>query len=90
MAKRRGGFKGRRGLGGKMGMFAPIIGGVADNIADSYIPMVDGVGSTAIGFLLKNEFCKNIGLYKVGYSVGNLLPIPRGAGNSVMQTGGLL
>jgi hypothetical protein len=66
---------------GMKGMLAPILGGVADNVIDSYSP-VSGIGGTIVGMFLHNETTKNIGLYKVGYSVGNFLPIPRGTNST--------
>jgi len=63
------------------GMLAPIVGGIADNVIDSYSP-IDGIGSTISGMFLHNETVKCIGLYKVGYSIGNFLPIPRGGVSS--------
>ncbi len=90
MAKRRGSYRGyaSRGLGGMKGMIAPVLGGVADSYLDSMLP-IDGIGATAAGFFLHNETVKNIGLYKVGFSLGNILPLPGkpSGGNTV---GGLL
>jgi hypothetical protein len=63
------------------GMLAPIIGGVADNIIDSYSP-IDGLGAVAVGMFMHNSTLKDIGLYKVGFSAGNFLPIPRGGGST--------
>lgn len=68
------------------GMLAPIVGGIADNVIDSYSP-IDGVGATITGMFMHNETVKNIGLYKVGFSIGNFLPLPRGSGGA---SGGLL
>ena len=83
MAKRRGGFsRGRRGFGSMGGMLSPVLSGIADNVIDSYSP-IDGIGSLIVGgFLMKNETMKNLGLYKIGFSAGNFLPIPRGGGAS--------
>lgn len=74
--RRRGGFRrgGSRGLGGMKSMIAPIAGGFADSVIDPISP-IDGVGGSAVGFLMHNETVKNIGLYKVGYSLGGILPI---------------
>jgi hypothetical protein len=55
-------------------MIAPIAGGFADSVIDPISP-IDGVGGSAVGFLMHNETVKNIGLYKVGYSLGGILPI---------------
>jgi hypothetical protein len=68
------------------GMLAPIVGGIADNVIDSYSP-INGIGATITGMFMHNETVKNIGLYKVGFSIGNFLPIPRGSGAT---GGGLL
>ena len=68
-------------LGGK-GMIAPILGGVADNVIDRYLPIpIDGIGATAVGMFMHNQTVKDIGLYKVGFSLGNMIPLP-GAGTS--------
>jgi len=75
----------RKGIGGAKGMLAPILGGVADNIIDSYSP-IDGIGATIVGMFMHNNTVKDIGLYKVGFSAGNFLPIPRGGSGS----GGLM
>lgn len=72
--------------GGMKSMLAPILGGVADNVIDSYSP-IDGIGATIVGMFMHNQTVKDIGLYKVGYSAGNFLPIPRGSGTT---QGGLL
>jgi hypothetical protein len=65
----------RRGMGGMKSFIIPIGAGVADRVIDQYSP-IDGIGSTLVGFIGHNEIVKNIGLYKVGYSVGGMLPIP--------------
>ena len=80
MARRkRGGFRrgGSRSRGGMLGKFAPAIAGLADNIIDSYSP-IDGIGSAIVGFGLKDSFSLGMGMYKIGYSAGHMLPIPRG------------
>lgn len=87
---RRGRFRGyaRRGYrsaGGFKGILAPIIGGVADSYLDPMLP-IDGIGATAVGMFMHNSTLKDIGLYKVGMSVGNILPLPGRTGVS----GGLL
>jgi hypothetical protein len=87
MAKRKYHSYAKRGIGGMKGMVAPIVGGIADNVIDGALP-VQGVGSTVTGIFLHNETLKTIGLYKVGYSLGNILPIPH-LGNGTAQ-GGLL
>ena len=80
MAKRRG-FRGyaRKGIGGMKSMISPIVAGVADSYLDPMLP-IDGIGATAIGMFMHNETIKNLGLYKVGFSIGNIIPLPgRGA-----------
>ena len=83
MAKRRGGFKGyaSKGIGGMKGMIAPIVGGVADSYLDPMLP-IDGVGATAVGMFMHNNTLKEIGLYKVGFSIGNIIPLPGRNGTS--------
>ena len=76
---------GRKVGGGMKSMLAPVLAGVADNVIDSYSP-IDGIGATAVGMFMHNQTVKDIGLYKVGFSLGNMLPIPRGGSG----TGGLL
>jgi hypothetical protein len=86
MAKRR--YKGyaSRGIGGVKGMLPCIIGGVADSYLDPMLP-IDGVGATAVGMFMHNSTLKDIGLYKVGFSLGNILPLP---GRGATSNGGLL
>jgi hypothetical protein len=71
--------------GGMKSMLSPILAGVADNVIDSYSP-IDGLGAVMVGMFMHNQTVKDIGLYKVGFSAGNFLPIPRGGSG----TGGLL
>ena len=81
MARYRRHSSGRRGLGGMKGMIAPIIGGVADSYLDPMLP-IDGIGATGVGMFMHNETLKNLGLYKVGFSLGNIIPLPgRGTAN---------
>jgi hypothetical protein len=85
MSKRRS--YARRGIGGVKGMLPCIIGGVADSYLDPMLP-IDGVGATAVGMFMHNSTLKDIGLYKVGFSLGNILPLPgRGA---TVGNGGML
>lgn len=76
----------RAGIGSAKGMIAPIVGGVADSYLDPMLP-IDGVGATAVGMFMHNSTLKEIGLYKVGFSLGNILPLP---GRSSISTGGWL
>jgi len=92
MARRRGGgrrYGSKRGFGG-MGsmktMISPVLAGVADSYLDPMLP-IDGIGATAVGMFMHNETMKNIGLYKVGYSIGNIIPLP---GRSGTSSGGML
>jgi hypothetical protein len=76
MARRRG--YGRRvssRVGGFKSMIAPILGGVADSYLDTMLP-VDGVGGAAVGMFMHSGTVRDIGLYKVGFSLGNILPLP--------------
>lgn len=66
---------GRRGFGGMKGLIAPIGAGIAENILDGYLP-VAGVAPTAVGFIMHDPTLKTMGLYQLGYSLGNILPIP--------------
>ena len=78
--------RGRRGGGGgrgKLGMFAPVIAGVADAVINPRSP-INGIGSVVVGFGLKNQFCKDVGLYQVGQSVATFIPfIGASAGGGV-------
>ena len=73
-------------VGGFKSMLAPIAAGVADSYLDPMLP-IDGIGASAIGILMKNNTTRDIGLYKVGMSLGNILPLPKIGGQS---QGGLL
>jgi hypothetical protein len=61
-------------------MIAPILGGVADSYINDFIP-VNGVGATAIGMFMHNETLKVLGLYQIGGSIGNIIPLPGKKGN---------
>jgi hypothetical protein len=76
-----------KGIGGMKGMIAPIVGGVADSYLDPMLP-IDGVGATAVGMFMHNNTLKEIGLYKVGFSLGNILPLPGRSGT--VGNGGML
>jgi len=80
MVRRKGGFRKRAGGfisggGGLKTMIAPVLGGVADSYLDPMLP-IDGIGGTAVGFFLHSPTVRDIGLYKVGMSLGNILPLP--------------
>jgi hypothetical protein len=66
---------GRKAGVGVKGMIAPIIGGVADSYLDPMLP-IDGIGATAVGMFMHNSTLKDLGLYKVGFSIGNIIPLP--------------
>jgi len=85
MARRRS-YRGyaRKGIGGLKSFLPPILSGVADSYLDPMLP-IDGVGATAVGMFMHNETMKNLGLYKVGFSIGNIIPLP---GRSVSQSSG--
>jgi len=87
MARRYRGYarRGFKSAGGFKGILAPIVGGVADSYLDPMLP-IDGVGATAVGMFMHNSTLKDIGLYKVGMSLGNILPLPGRTGTA----GGLL
>lgn len=70
----------RRGIGGMKGMLAPILGGVADTYLNGMLP-VAGVGATAVGMFMHDHTLKTIGLYQIGGSIGNFIPLP-GIGGS--------
>ena len=84
MARHKFRSYGRRIGGGLKPMLAPVLGGFADHYLNSMIP-VSGVGATAVGIFLHDPITKNIGLYQVGHSLGNIIPIP---GFSGTGTGG--
>jgi len=86
MARRKGGYRRTvsRGIGGMKSFLPPILSGVADSYLDPMLP-IDGVGATAVGMFMHNETMKNLGLYKVGFSIGNIIPLP---GRSVSQSSG--
>ncbi len=87
-AKSRSYIARARGFGSKggiMGLLTPIGAGVIDSYLDPIIP-IDGVGAAGMGFFFHNNTIKNIGLYKIGMSLGNIIPLP---GRSSTQ-GGLL
>jgi hypothetical protein len=75
MAKKSYRRSASRGIGGIKSMLPCIIGGVADSYLDPMLP-IDGVGATAVGMFMHNSTLKDIGLYKVGFSLGNILPLP--------------
>lgn len=82
---RRFASRGISRAGGFKGILAPIVGGVADSYLDPMLP-IDGIGATAVGMFMHNSTLKDIGLYKVGMSLGNVLPLPGRTGTQ----GGLL
>lgn len=81
MARRKGGYRRgiSKGIGGMKSFLPPILSGVADSYLDPMLP-IDGVGATAVGMFMHNETMKNLGLYKVGFSLGNIIPLPGRSG----------
>lgn len=73
--------RGYKSAGGFKGLLAPIGAGIADSYLDPMLP-VDGVGATAVGMFMHNSTIKDLGLYKVGMSIGNILPLPGRSGTS--------
>lgn len=72
----------RKGVGGLKSMIAPIGAGVIDSYLDPMLP-IDGVGAVTMGMFMHNGTIKDIGLYKVGFSLGNIIPLPgRNGGTS--------
>ena len=67
-------------VGGFKSMLAPIVAGLADSYLDPMLP-IDGIGATAVGMFLHNSTMRDIGLYKVGLSARNVIPLP-GIGGS--------
>jgi hypothetical protein len=62
-----------RSAGGKFGgIIPPILGGVADNIIGA--PMgIEGLGATAVGMFMGSPTVRDIGLYRVGGSLGGVI-----------------
>jgi hypothetical protein len=84
--RKRSYSRGRGVGGGFKGMIAPVLGGVADSYLDPMLP-IDGVGATAVGMFMHNGTIRDLGLYKVGFSIGNIIPLP---GRVSTVSGGLL
>lgn len=63
------------GLTSGLGKFAPALAGLGDSIVDPISP-IDGIAALGVGYFLHNDFSKNIGMYKVGASLGSIIPIP--------------
>jgi len=84
MARHRRRSFGGKSRGGLKGMLAPIAAGVADSYIDPISP-IDGIGASAIGIFMHSPTVRDIGLYKVGMSIGNILPLPHigGSGGNV-------
>ena len=76
----RGGSRG--GFGGMKSMIAPIVGGVADSYLDPMIPGFNGLGATGVGFVMHNNTLRDLGLYKLGFSIGNMIPLPGRTGTT--------
>ena len=92
MARRRSFRRAGRGRsnfggGGMKSMLAPVAGGFLDNIVDKFSP-IDGIGGVIVGMFLKSNTTRDIGLYKVGYSAANMVPIPGLTGGGIGTSGG--
>ena len=81
MARYRKHFTRSKVGGGMKSMIAPVLGGFADHYLNNLIP-ISGVGATAVGIFMHNTTVKDIGLYQVGHSLGNIIPIPGFAGGA--------
>jgi hypothetical protein len=60
-------------LGGMKGLLTPVIAGAADAIINPRSP-INGIGSTAVGFVMHDQVIKEIGLYQVGQSLATFIP----------------
>jgi len=70
-----GGVRSRyKSSGGWKSMIAPVAGGALDSILDPKLP-INGLGGAGVGFILKDQTTMKIGLYKVGYSLPQMLGI---------------
>lgn len=70
--KRSGGSRGF-GMGGLKPMLSPILSGIADAAINPRSP-INGLGSTAVGFIMGDQVMKEIGLYQVGQSIATYIP----------------
>lgn len=77
----------RKGIGGIKGLIMPIGAGVAEQYLNNFLP-ISGVAPAAIGMLTHDSTLKTIGLYQVGLSIGNIIPLP-GIGSSSSCPGAL-
>lgn len=77
---------GRKGIGGLKGLIVPIGAGVAEQYINNFVP-ISGIAPAGIGMVMHNETLKTIGLYQIGLSLGNVIPLPGIGGGS---QGGLL
>lgn len=75
----------RKGIGGLKGLIVPIGAGVAEQYVNNFLP-VSGVAPAAIGMVMHDQTLKTLGLYQIGLSIGNIIPLP-GIGSG---SGGLL
>jgi len=74
-------------IGGKFGgIIPPVLGGLADSFINPKSP-INGVGSAAIGWFMKSNTTRDIGLYQVGASLAQYIP---GIGGSSGNNGGWL
>jgi len=66
---------GRKGIGGLKTLIVPIGAGYIENAIDNYLP-ITGIAPTVVGMFMHNETLKTMGLYQIGYSLGNMVPLP--------------
>lgn len=72
-----------RGFGGGFkGMLPPILGGLADAVINPRSP-IDGIGSTAVGFVMHDSVVKTIGLYQIGQSIAGFIPFIGGGSGGI-------
>lgn len=93
-ARSRRTVSGARGFGSKMGgIIPPVLGGVADSflngmrIPGTNIGVPNGVGAAAVGWFMKDNITRNIGLYQIGQSLPGM--IGGFGGSSTGPTGGI-
>jgi hypothetical protein len=77
-------------VGGKFGgIIPPVLGGIADSflngmkIPGTSIGVPNGVGAAAVGWFMKDNITRNIGLYQLGQSLpGMMSGLTGGAGTT--------
>lgn len=90
MARRKSRSGGRRsaGFGGGLN-FKPAIAGLGSRVGAQVVGAQYGpaVGTTAAGFLLKDPFSKDLGMYQLGAALGSQINLP-GFGMGTATNGG--